>query len=469
MIRRIALLAFLGFFLGTSGFCSCSSGNNINNEVTTVEILAPGGDLVPRETQQLTAVARNANGDVVANVAFTWSSSNDRFASIEPDTSPLKNQQMTPTILLRGLYPGQVNVQAVANGIAGSLTRLVIPPINDGQIVQLSNNGAGIEDNWGNNNNWMTTARDRVLWVENDTNTGDMTVLLADTDNNQTPLQTGMDDLDFIGLGSDGFLTEGIMATWRKGLSNTFVDDGSASPDDLGAQVQEENAVADGCLFFREGLPNDDIFRFTFADGLDEIFTTGQSKGPVMTSECQAVWMQEDGVLADLVFYDGTTVATVGDDLSPTAAFSMRRGRIVFSQNNDIFFYDSTVPNPQTVNLTNSPADLENFAKTDGESILIYRIANGITNQIVLHDIASGSEQIISTNTAPKNGDTLQIDLKQALWTEGAGNLFFFDGDSAAQITLPNPLSLGGYDPYVADGTVAWVGNDGDDEVYIMK
>jgi len=468
MKSRIALIVSFGVLLGSSGLISCGGGGGNNDEVASIEILAPSGDLVPRATQQLTAVAKNSRGQTLNNVSFTWSSSNDRFLSIEPDTTILKNQQLAPTVLARGLYPGSVNILVSAGAISASLQKLVIVPINNGQVVQLTNNGAGIEDNWGNNNNWMTTSRDRILWVENDMNTGEMAVRLADIDNNQTPLQSGMDDLDFLGLGSDGFLTNGIVATWRKGLSNTFVDDGSASPDDLGALVQEENAVADGCLYFREGLPNDDIWRFSFADGLDEIFTAGQSKGPVLTSECQAAWLQEDGANSDLLFYDGSTVVTVGDDLSNTASFSMRGGRVVFSKGNDVFFYDSTVPNPQVVNLTNSPGDLENFVKTDGESILIYRIANGVTNQIVLFDIASGSEQIISNTGAPKNGDSLQIDLKQALWTEGS-SLFFFDGETTAPIPLPSPLSLGGYDPYVADGTVAWVGNDGDDEIYIMK
>lgn len=476
-MKNLSRFAWLGLFL-TLTAAACGGGGDNGGEIASVEITAPPDGIVPRAQQQLTAVARDADGNVVNGVTFAWTSENGRFLSLETDTATLKNQQTAPiggsTVLATGVYPrSSVVVTALATaingqsitGVAGTLPRNILAPVNNGQVLPLTDNN--VEDNWGSNNNWTTTARDRVLWVENDGI--DQDLIIADTDNNQTPLATGIGNIDFIGLGSDGFLTGGTLATWRQDLSNTFVDDGSATPDDLGAQTQEENAVADGFLFFREGLPNDDIWRFTLVDGLDEIFTDGQSKGPVMTSEGQAVWLQEDGALFDLKFYDGTNVVTVGEDLPFNSSFSLRRGRIVFSQGGDIFLYDSTEANPQSVNLTDSPADLENFAQTDGESVLIYRIAGGVTNQIVLHDIESGSEQIISTNTGPKDEESLQIDLMQAVWTEGSTDLFFFNGTSTTQVALGDPLSLNGYSPYVADGTVAWVANDGDDEIVIMK
>ncbi len=475
MLTRFLFYAGLGLNLAMLLLTSCGDDNP---QVASVEIVGSPDPLRPRESKQLTAIARDAEGNIVNNVDFTWEAGNDRFVMIQEDvtlaTSAKRQTQITAsTIRVISLYPALSTISI--RGFPGTFSIEGILPENNGSVMQLTDDTA--QDNWGINNSWPTTSRDRVLWTKSNGAATD--VILGDIEGNQTPLKIGiLTEVDFIALGNAGELSEDIMISWRENSSNTFVDDGSADPEDLGDTNQEENSVADNCLFFREGIPNNDIRRFSFADGLDDIFTSGNSFGPVIGSNCQAVWLQQNGMLRDINFFDGNEVTPLATDLSDTISFDFRLGILVFSDipegesNTDIFIVDTTRGNFQAVNITNTPEDSENFVKTDGNSVLIYRIANGTTHQIVLYDIAAASEQVISTNNNPKDGDSLQIDYRQAIWTEGSTNIFFHNGSGlssgTSQVPLADPLNPA-FKPYLADGTVTWVGNDGDDEIYIMK
>ena len=116
-----------------------------------------------------------------------------------------------------------------------------------------------------------------------------------------------------------------------------------------------------------------------------------------------------------------------------------------------------------TVNETNP--------KTDGKTI-VWRAQNGAEEHVIMHEIATGQQTVISTTTNPKFGISLQIDSKQVLWLEGV-NLFFHDGSgesSGADLVDPGNVPFdAGFLPHLSDGLVTWIGNDGDTEVFIME
>ncbi len=83
--------------------------------VATIEVTPATATLTAiGHTQQFTAVARNALGDVLPGVAFTWSSSDDAIAGIDPATG-----------LATAAANGTVTITAAADGITGTATLTV--------------------------------------------------------------------------------------------------------------------------------------------------------------------------------------------------------------------------------------------------------------------------------------------------------------------------------------------------------
>jgi len=272
--------------------------------------------------------------------------------------------------------------------------------------------------------------------------------------------------LDFMALGS-GALQGDILASWRENLSATFVSDGNGTPTPLGMQTQEENSIADGCLFFRKGLPDNDILRYSSAAGLAPVGTIGDLYNPV-TSRCQAVYeLQQNGV-SSLLYFDGVNETPFANLLPVFPRFDFRDGKAVYAAGGDIYLYDTSAANPQGVNLTNQPGASNNFPKTDGHSVVFTRTNSGRVD-VVLHDIASGNSQVISTTVDPKDGNSLRIDLKQVLWMEGT-DLYFYDGNTTTQV---NPFpGTAVFQPHLSDGIVTWFGPTGpasDHEIFILQ
>src|SRR4029434_8456940 len=239
------------------------------------------------------------------------------------------------------------------------------------------------------------------------------------------------------------------------------------APVPLGAQTQEENAIADGCLYFRKGLPENDIARFSIGAGLSTPGTTGDLYGPV-TSGCQAVWEERGATESKLVFFDGSSTHPFADGLPAFPSYDFREGRAVYASGNDIFLYDTRTPSAPPVNLTQDPSLLNGYPKTDGHSVVYLRILNG-NAEVVLYGIESQKEEVISLTSDPKTGSSLEIDLKQVIWKEG-GSLYFYDG---TQTVLVDPFTATQVtDPHLEGGLVVWhspTGSFTDEEIFTME
>lgn len=93
-----------------------SNGGNTNGTsatVATVEVSPLSATVSVGATQQLTAAAKDALGNAVSGVAFTWVSSDTNCATV--DSSGLAN----------GVAAGVANITATAGGISGSATLTV--------------------------------------------------------------------------------------------------------------------------------------------------------------------------------------------------------------------------------------------------------------------------------------------------------------------------------------------------------
>ena len=82
---------------------------------TTVTVSSPTANPTLGETVQLTVVARDQFGDVLAGKSATWSTSDAQIATI------------SPTGLLQTVAPGAVVATATIDGLPGSLTLTVVP------------------------------------------------------------------------------------------------------------------------------------------------------------------------------------------------------------------------------------------------------------------------------------------------------------------------------------------------------
>lgn len=455
MLQRMVCLTLLMMGLCFGGGLHCGGGSQA---IATIEISNCPSTLLPGETLTLTVLAKDASGNVIGGVSFSFSSSNDRFAFVGAAN------------LLTALYPSAVSITASADGVTSSACNVTVNPLpNTGTVTDITDNG--VEDNWGQLNNfWRMISRGRVFWQRNND-----TVLIHDVSDpvgTDTTVKSGIaGGIDFMAFGS-GAGNNDIMGSWREGLADTFVTNGSDTPTNLGDNLQEENTIDAGCLFFRMNAVLD-IMRFTFADGLTTAASTGELGNPI-SSNCLSIWLEKvGGGDFDLIYWDGNTSTPVATGPFIQGQYDFRNGRVVYSLNSDVFLYDTTAANPQSVNITNRPQDLNDFVKTDGDSIIFTRAVNGgADNDVVLYDIASQSQTIISTTDDPKEGRSLEIDLKQAVWWEGS-TLFFHNGNGMASGTSTVPL--GGatlntnFKAYIADAIVTWIGTAVDDDVYVMQ
>jgi hypothetical protein len=318
------------------------------------------------------------------------------------------------------------------------------------------------EDTWGQNNFWSTTSRGRVLW-QRPLASGETEVLLGDKSGAVKTLRTSPEDVDFMALGS-GPDANDVLAAWREDLSDTFVSDGAVNTD-LGPHNQEENTIADGCLFYRDstgGPVNNEIARYSKTGGNAIVSQASFSDSEPVTSGCEAVWLRD----GDLVHFDGSAIAAVAS--GPFDGFDFRDGKIVYAQGGDVFLYDAAAASPGPFNLTNAPGDSNRFPKTDGDSVVFLR-GPGAAQDVVLREFATGDTVVVSTTVAPKSGASLRMDRGQAIWMEG-GTLFFFDGSLTAAVD-PAPATAVN-EPHLADGIVVWHGPTGagtDGEIFVMK
>lgn len=106
--------------LGVTAGCRDSTGPG--SRVATVEVSGPTDAqgrvaVEPGATVQLTAVARNASGQVLAGKSFTWRSSDERVAVVTPDG------------VVAGVAAGTATVTAEAEGKRGAVSVTVLPEV----------------------------------------------------------------------------------------------------------------------------------------------------------------------------------------------------------------------------------------------------------------------------------------------------------------------------------------------------
>jgi Bacterial Ig-like domain (group 2) len=118
LLERCAVAAFLGFLAACGGGGGGGGGGDSGEPVrtvTTVTVSSPAASPTVGETVQLTVVARDQFGDVLAGKPATWSTSDVQVATI------------SATGLLQAVAPGAVVATATIDGLPGSLTLTVLP------------------------------------------------------------------------------------------------------------------------------------------------------------------------------------------------------------------------------------------------------------------------------------------------------------------------------------------------------
>ncbi len=411
-IGRWGVFSALALGVGLGGGVACGTG------IATLPFAASGiqsillqacpiqplrlGDHV-----SLPASASDAQGNPVTPAAFQYDSLNRRIATVDPSGE------------VTAVYPGQTEIRASAEGVSSAPCVLTVePPENSQTVRQLSDNN--LEDHWGPNNFWKMTARNTVLWQHTNGN-GDIEIRRHERNDpiGMNPLITTIQfpgDVDFMALGS-GKDPDEILASYRVDLNETWISDDGAAPQNLGPQDQEENSIADGCFWFREGGGVNDLQLFTVLDGLKEIVNLGESHGPV-TSGCLAVWELRRGIVSDLIYYDGQNQHTVATDLPNFPSYDFRDRRIVYADGGDIVLVDVSQSPFTTQNITNDGMQRSDRSpRIDGNTILWHQV-DGMDEHIWIYEIEMVQMQLISTTLLPKKPASLQIDLKQALWVE---------------------------------------------------
>lgn len=436
--------------------------------ITSVEITSPERALFPGEATRLSAVARNAQGGEVAAADLTFRSFDPGLATVTADGG------------ITAVYPGEVLMTATAAGITSVPWRLTVNPAPNGMNVRRLTDNA-VDDSWGPNNTWKTTARGHVLWLESDDfdpagsgrGGAAAAVVLGETDGTVLMREDAAGlDVDFMALGG-GKDEDDVLAAWREDLAMTVVSDGAVTAD-LGDHNQEENSIANGCLFFRDSTdgPVDNSVA-AFRSGAALLGLVGDAGGddhdPVASGPgCQAAWIR-DGAL---IHFDGTasTVAAAGPFVSRDD-FDFRGALVVYASGGDVFALDVSVSPFAAIRLADDGPTVDDaFPRTDGRSVVWVR--GGA--EVMLWDGTGTAPKAISSGMATVTGGSLQIDGKQVVWQEGADTLFFHEGSGDVSGTSridPFPAT-GVLSPYLADGRIAWFGQSGtgtDTEIFVLE
>lgn len=120
--RPGALLA-ISTILNTALFAACAGdeGGSIQEPTpVAVVISAPTTGIRVGDTVQLTASARNADGNMLEDRDFSWTSGIGTVASVSPNG------------LVTGLVKGSSEIRATTEGVTGSLViRVALAPLPD--------------------------------------------------------------------------------------------------------------------------------------------------------------------------------------------------------------------------------------------------------------------------------------------------------------------------------------------------
>lgn len=440
-----------------------NQGGPTNDTPTSIRITAPTQTPQPGDTLQLTTQL-NTQSQLMKSLAIQ----NITFQATNPHIATVTNEG-----LLEALYPGTIEVTATINGTSSTPLQINIAPLSNSETIkQITDNN--VDDSWGMNNTWKTTSRGQVFWVQYDgfSPFGDglggnpEQVFIADTQGNILFNERPSTDIDFLALGS-GHGKNDIMASWRQNLSDTIITDGQTIVNN-GANNQEENTIANGCYYYRDSTNQNDHELALFQLPNSDIAISGSGLRDEMpiTSDCQVLWVRG----GDLFFFDGLQSHFIAKGpFNFTGEYDLRSGRIVYQKNGDIHLIDTrTSPFTETTLTQDGLTIFDSFPRTDGNSIVW--IMDG--TDVILHDIKTGQQNLISSTNAVKNGFSLQIDLKQVIWQESNDSFFFHTGtgnNSDTKEILPPSINVN--TPYLSDGVIAWFGqtsSNSDTEIFIM-
>lgn len=467
MERRRILFSLFFQAMALSGIVACGDAGgqadaSLPGNIETFQIAnCPMQPLRPGDHLALLTEAKGSSGKNVAIAIDDFQSDRPRWVSVDAQGN------------LSALYPGEAQVTA---SVAGQLSEPclveVLPPDNRRQVMRWTDNDA--EDHWGANNSWPMTAGGKVLWQRIDANLN-TEVLLHDR-RDIVGDDTKVDSIDFLSGGVD-FMALGsgakpgeVLANYRVNLMTSYLSEDGAVPKDLGDLQQEENSIADGCFFFREGGGFNDIQSFLPDSGLREIFSLGDTYTPI-TSACAAVWEDRGSLSSKLIYFNGMDVLPIADGLAAFPDFDFRNGRAVYASQGDVTLVDLTQDPPRVVPLSSDGNGRNDFnPRTDGESV-VWIQSDGSAQHVWMYDIELGTRRKISVTTAAKKIDSLQIDLRQAAWVEGSEIWFHDGGEATLSLSVDRmgiPIDLT-YRPFLKDGLLTWVGNDGDTEILAME
>ena len=109
---RLALLS-----LCTLAFAiACGGDSSGPPAVATVDVAAPGSNLIVAQTAQLAATPRDAKGNALTGRTITWTTSSAAIATVSSSG------------LVTGVTPGTATISATVDGKIGSATITVVPP-----------------------------------------------------------------------------------------------------------------------------------------------------------------------------------------------------------------------------------------------------------------------------------------------------------------------------------------------------
>src|SRR5512138_1956812 len=110
---RFALLSLCTLAFATA----CGGGDSsAPPAVATVDVAAPGSDLIVGQTAQLSATPRDAKGNALSGRTPSWTTSSAAIATVSSSG------------LVTGVTPGTVTISATVDGKIGSATITVVPP-----------------------------------------------------------------------------------------------------------------------------------------------------------------------------------------------------------------------------------------------------------------------------------------------------------------------------------------------------
>src|SRR5580700_1798553 len=110
-------LRLLVLLLSVRVLSGCGTSGGAAPGVPTVTITSPLSSIAVSGTEQITATAKDSNGNIIIGATINWASSAPSVASINSGSSTAM-----------GLLPGTTQITASANGVTSAPVTLTVTP-----------------------------------------------------------------------------------------------------------------------------------------------------------------------------------------------------------------------------------------------------------------------------------------------------------------------------------------------------